>query len=113
MSRFGVFTINEVAYDLDDLTLDEAEEIEDLVGMPLSDLNYGSAKTMKAIVRVLLKRTNPAVTDEEVGKIKLMTFVDANEEMPDLPPADSVEENPAVSTPDDSGAPRSVVSIAG
>ena len=32
MSRFGIFKINGVSYDLDDLTLDEVELIEDTAG---------------------------------------------------------------------------------
>ncbi len=113
MSRFGVFTINEVAYDLDDLTLDEAEEIEDLGGATLGELNYSSAKVMKAIVRVLLKRTQPEVTDEEVGKIKLISFVDAEESMPRLPPDEGATETTNGSVPEDSGVPASLDSIAG
>ena len=116
MSRFGMFTINEVAYDLDDLTLADAEEIEDLGGAPLGELNYGSAKVMKAIVRVLLKRTNPEVTDAEVGAIKLISFVDADEKMPALPPdeGDAPESQTTNgSALGDSGAQLSVASTAG
>ena len=113
MSRFGEFTINGTKYDLDDLTLDEMEALEERAGgVPFAELNYGSTKVMKAIAFVLMSRDNPDLDIAEVGKVKILDFVPASEEMPELPP-DLTAENQGESPPDDSGAPLSVVSTTG
>ena len=114
MSRFGVFNINGVTYDLDDLTLDEIEQIEDLAGgVAFSEINYGAAKGMKAFTFVLLKRSNPDVTMEEVGAVKVASFAEADEEMPELPPADQAEQTSGESEEGDSGPRLSVASTDG
>ena len=113
MSRFGVFNINGTEYDLDDLTLDEMEELEELAGgQPFSELNFGSAKTMKAVAFVLIKRTQPDLDFVDVGKVKVIDFAPANEEMPELPP-DSEAASPNGSSLEDSGTPRSAASTTG
>ena len=91
MSRLGIFNLNGTDYDLDDLTLDEMSEIEEHAGAVMSDINYGAAKSMKAVAYVLLKRDNLEVTWEEVGKVKVLGFMPAEEEMPALPPGESDE----------------------
>jgi hypothetical protein len=90
MSRFGIFTINGTDYDLDDLDLDEIEEIEERSGSSaFSEMNFGSSKTMKALAFVLMRRSDPAVTWEQIGKVKLLTFLPADEEALDSgPPAE-------------------------
>jgi len=118
MSRFGKFNINEVEYDLDDLTLDEIEEIENQAGgVPFSEVNYGAAKGMKAFAYVLMRRSDPDITMEEVGKVKIVAFNTPDEEMPDLPPVPSATlkavDDPNGSVADDSGAQDSPVSTAG
>src|SRR6186713_535372 len=95
MSRFGTFKIDGVTYDLDDLTLDEVEEIEDQSnGVPFSEINYGSAKGMKAFAYVLMKRNNPELTMADVGKVKIVSMETPDEEMPDLPPVPSATPSP-------------------
>lgn len=65
-------------YDATDLTLDEVEEIEDACGgVSLEQLDLGRAKVLKAIVYTLLKRDNPDVTMETVGKIRLKTLLES------------------------------------
>lgn len=113
MSRFGVFKINQVEYDLDDLTLDEVEQIEDLAGGAFSEINFASAKTMKALAFTLMRRNNPDLTMQDVGQVKMLDFIDADEEMPDTgPPAETAAEQNG-SSPEGSGTPDSVGSIAG
>jgi hypothetical protein len=52
------------------LTLDELEEVEDLLDCPASKWEDASqGKMMKAMVFVLRKRTNPKTTMKEVGKL--------------------------------------------
>ena len=98
MSQFGTLTINGVAYDLDELTIDEVEAIEDAAGgVPFSEINYGSAKGMRAFATVLLRRTNPGISGEEVGRLRLVSFVQPDEEMPDLPPVSSAGEETLLS----------------
>jgi hypothetical protein len=114
MSRFGTITINQVVYDLDDLDLDEMEAIEELGGGEFTELNFGSAKVMKAIAFTLMKRTNPALEMAEVGKIKLISFGEADEEMPDTGPLDvDAAASPNGSEPAAAGVPDSAESIRG
>lgn len=113
MSRFGVFKINGVEYDLDDLTLDEVEAIEDRNGgIPFSDLSFGSAKVMKSIAYALMTRNNPELAWEDVGKVKVIDFAPADEEMPELPP-DSEATSPNGSEPAAAGVQPSAASTAG
>lgn len=112
MSRFGVFKIEGVAYDLDDMTLDEMEAIEETCGgVPFSDLSFGSAKTMKAIALTLLRRKTPEVTLDDIGRIKMIDMLPADEKEPPLPPDGA--DSPNGSVRDDSGIQGSPVSIAG
>ncbi len=113
MSRFGVFTINGISYDLDDLTLDEVEAIEESAGgVPFGEMNFGSSKTMKAIAYTLMRRTNPALAMAEVGKVKLLDFAPAEEEMPATgPPAEEAAASENGSELAAAGVPDSAVSI--
>jgi len=117
MSRLGTFNIDGVKYDLDDLTLDEMEEVENLVdGTPFSEINYGSTKGMKAFSFVLMKRNNPELTMEEVGQLKVGGFIQPEEDMPALPPdgrGDQESQSQVESPRDDSGVLPSAASIAG
>lgn len=117
MSRLGTFTINGKEHDLDDLTLDEMESLEELAGgTAFSELNFGSAKTMKAIATVLLRRDNPTITAEEIGRVRLIDFLPPDEEVPETgPPSDLAESEsqPNGSAPDAAGVQDSVASIAG
>lgn len=112
MSRFGIFRVNGVDYDLDDLDLDEVEELEQRSGAVMSEINFGSARAMKAVAFVLLRRSNPDLDFAEVGKVKLIDFLPADEEMPKLPPSDP-EAPPNDSEPAASGHLHSVGSIPG
>lgn len=104
MSKFGTVRLLGVEYALDDLTLDEVEEIEDLCGAAMGELDLGRARTLKNLAFVLMKRNDPDVTLEAVGKIKLVEFVDSAEsdedepgERPLVAVASSDDEPPAVS----------------
>ena len=117
MSRFGSFKIQGTTYDMDDLTLNEIEQIEELAGgVSFSEVNFGGALGMKAIAYTFLRRTNPEVTMEEVGNIRVIDLLPADEEMPETSPPDEGEaetESQNGSELADAGAPGSVVSIAG
>jgi hypothetical protein len=108
----GTYKIQGKDYDLDDLTLDEMGEIEEIAGKPYSELTFGSVKEIKAIVLVLMKRDQPELTIEEIGSIKMVEFVQPEEKLPPLPPgeADSPQNG---SVRDDSGIRPSVASIPG
>src|SRR5262245_26343697 len=113
VSRFGVFRINGVDYDLDDLTLDEVEQIEDLNdGLPFGELRFNSAKAMKSIAFTMIRRAQPELRIEDVGSVKLIDFLAPEEEMPDLP-TEETEESPSGSAPDGSGTRLSAVSTRG
>ena len=112
MSRLGTYKIQGVEYDLDDLTLDEMSEIEELSGgIAYGELNFGSATQLKALVFVLMKRTQPDIRLEDVGRVRMVDFVQPEEKMPKLPPDGA--DSPNGSVRDDSGARPSPVSITG
>jgi hypothetical protein len=61
-------------FDPEDLTLDEVEEVEEFLGASIDSVLTGDrpkGRALKAIVWVAAKRTNPDITLEEVGKLKL------------------------------------------
>jgi len=52
------------------LTLDEIDEIEEILDMPASQWeNARQGKMMKAMIWVLRKRTDPDASMEEIGKL--------------------------------------------
>jgi hypothetical protein len=113
MSRLGVFTIAGEPYDLDDLTLDEMEQIEENAGgVSFGEMQFGSAKVMKALAFTLMLRTNPALVMADVGKVKVLDFMPPDEEMPDVgPPAEAADGNG--SEPAAAGTLPSAVSTVG
>lgn len=87
MSRFGTLVLNGEEYDLDDLTLGEMEEIEEIAGgVPFAELSFGSAKVLRAYAYVLMRRRHPEITMDEIGRIRLVELVPPDEEMPQFPP---------------------------
>lgn len=63
-------------YNATDLTLDEVEEIENACGgVALEELDFARARVLKAVVFTLLKRDDPDVTMERVGRIRLRTLL--------------------------------------
>ena len=113
MSRFGIYKIDGVQYDLDDMTLDEMEAIEEACGgTPFGELNFGSAKTMKAIALTLIRRSNPDATIESIGSTKMIDLIPADEEQPPLPPGEGAESQNG-SDREGSGAPASPAPIPG
>ena len=51
-------------------TIDELEEIEDILDVPASQWEFArQGKMMKAMIFVLRKRTDPNATMEEIGKL--------------------------------------------
>ena len=53
-------------FDPDKLTLGQGIEIEEISGVPLSEMANGSLKVMAAIAFVMGKADNPALTYDEV-----------------------------------------------
>jgi len=115
MSRFGLFKINGVEYDLDDLTLDEVEQIEEHAGAgAFTEMNFGAAKTMKAVAFTLMRRSEPTLQMSDVGKVKLIDFAPPEEEALDTgPPAEAATDAPNGSEPAAAGAQLSAVSTNG
>ena len=114
MSRFGVFTINGTPYDLDDLTLDEMETFEEIAGGAMDEINFASAKTLRAVATIFLRRTNPTITAEAIGAVKLINFMPPDEEVPATgPPAEEAAASENGSEVAAAGVPASVESIAG
>lgn len=67
-------TANELVFDLEDLTIGEIEEVEDLLDSPISEA-FGEGKrqgkALRAIAYVVNRRTNPDFTWEDAGALKL------------------------------------------
>lgn len=61
-------------FDPEDLTLDELEELEELLEGSLDGMLAGDApkgKALKAIVWIMLRRDNPEATLEDAGRLKI------------------------------------------
>lgn len=61
-------------FDPEDLTLNEAEEIEELLGVGIDQAMSGDrpkVRALKAIAWVLMRREQPDITLDEVGEMKL------------------------------------------
>lgn len=61
-------------FDPEDLTLNEVEEVETIVGGSIDSVLSGDkpkAKAIKAITLVIKRRTDPDATLESVGQLKL------------------------------------------
>ena len=122
MSQFGFITINGKDYDLDDLDMDDVETVEDLCtrktkrddewieeATPFGELNFGRGRVQRALAWVILRREDTALTFEDMGKVKLVSFVAPDEEVPATgPPGEEAESNG--SAPADSGSLLSVES---
>jgi len=74
-----LFMIEGQPYDIADLTLDEADEIEEMCGgVPLEELRFGRSKVLKAFAYILRKRDDPDVTIEQIGAIRRQSLFDQN-----------------------------------
>jgi hypothetical protein len=73
--------------DFDSFTVDELEVIEDYCGRPFVDVLDGNltAKAMKALAYVALRRTNPEATWADAGAVKL-TDMRVGGEADEVPP---------------------------
>jgi len=63
-----------VVIDLDSLNFDEMDELETISGCSFDEIGEAGrpkAKVMKALVFITLKRQNPDITLDEVGKMSL------------------------------------------
>lgn len=76
-------------FDPESLTIGQIEQLEDIAGTSLSDLvnqlqaGQYKAKTIKAIVFLLMSADDPNFTLEDASKMKLSTLLEGL----DLPPA--------------------------
>ena len=62
--------------DINDLTIAEVVEIEDLTGMPLDALGQDDkpkGRMLQALAYITKKKENPEFTFEEAGKLKITT----------------------------------------
>ncbi len=75
-----ILKINDQDYDVMGLDLNEVEALEDLLGgKTMDEMNWRSAKTLKAAAFVFLRRKNPEITiDEAAAGIKFVGMVGGN-----------------------------------
>lgn len=66
----------EFSLDPNDLELGEVEQIEEMTGAPISELDLRFAKSMRALVYLVVHRDNPAFTLEDAAKIKVSAIGD-------------------------------------
>lgn len=67
-------TSDRIELDVEDLTIAEVEEVEELTGLPFdsfSDPKSPKAKFLRALVFLAKRRENPDYTWEDAGKEKL------------------------------------------
>ena len=72
----GKLRIEGKNYDLEELTLDEVEQIEEALDAGIGEIDLRRAKVIKVIVYTLMRRDNPALTLEEVGQIKMVSLAE-------------------------------------
>lgn len=72
----GTLRINGKTYDLEELTLDEVEQIEDACGNALAELDLRRAKVIKQIVYVLMRRDEPELNIAEVGALQIASLIE-------------------------------------
>ena len=71
---------NTLEINLDSLTIEDIEFIEDYCDLPIDAVMDGKArkgKVLRAFAFVAMRRENPNITLEEVGKLPLSAFPDA------------------------------------
>jgi len=75
----------EISLDLDDLTLGEAEHLEELVGCSLSKMGDASEiRMIRALATITGQRTDPSFTYEDTASMRLSEMVAAlTEKKPD------------------------------
>src|SRR5512142_1656886 len=90
-------------YSVDDLTLDELEQLEEAIGTPFDQMEFGSAKTLKHFAHLLISKTNPDFTLEDAGKLPISALMEEEEdEAADAGPPESSEAlNGSSGTPPD------------
>ena len=72
----GLLRIDGKDYDLEELTLDEVEQIEEALDAGIGEIDLRRAKVIKVIVYTLMRRDNPALTLKEVGQIKMVSLAE-------------------------------------
>lgn len=63
-----------VEFNLDHLTIDEIEQMEDLTGEPFDEIwkdGKRKGKTMRAFATIIQRRTDPDFTWEAAGRLKI------------------------------------------
>ena len=60
--------------DVEDLTLDECEELEEYTGETMASGELQSAKAIKFVIYLFLRRKDSAATIEDAGKVTLAEF---------------------------------------
>lgn len=77
----------EIVLDVNQLTVGDVEDIEDICGKPFEELNFDnpSAKLMKAIIFITGRRDNPEFTLDDARRVRLAD-VTLKESEPDPTP---------------------------
>lgn len=90
----GQMSVDGKEYSLDDLTLGELEGLEDYLGLPLSQVDVNSARTMKYLVYIVKHREDAAFTLEQAGEVKITDLISTDEA--EVPPTSDAAGEDAV-----------------
>lgn len=80
---------------------------------PFGEFNFNSVKVIKVLAWLVLRRSQPELTLEAMGKTKMISFREATEAVPDTGPPAEDGDGKNDSAPAGSGAHLSVASIPG
>lgn len=83
MALLGEIQMDGKRYSLDDFTLDQLEELEDHMGLPLQQVDLNSARALKFVVYLAKSGEDPSFTLEQAGKVRVSELLpDEAEEVP-------------------------------
>ena len=77
-----LFEVNDVVYDITDLTGDEVEQIEEEFDCAFAELDFGRAKVRRFVLFPLLKRDKPDLSMDDMLAMKVLKDLMSQAEEP-------------------------------
>lgn len=98
--------MEEVLFDLNELTIGDLEDLEDIVGVPFDQINMErpSMKVAKAMIYIVKRRTDPDFTLEDARDIRVSELQDSLNVRPTDPEG---EDSSNISPPSSTSTPAS------
>jgi hypothetical protein len=81
----------DLSIDINELTIDDVVDLEEAVGRPIQDIlgdrsTAPQGKTLKALIWVVKRKTEPGFTLEDAGKISFVELSKVEVEVEDMDP---------------------------